>query len=282
MRRTTIAALLILAVAASAFAQALRDGITEGQTKRIVSGELRLVVVSDRSLRTVFSWNGEMSTSLRENEQHTFRDGSRLFVADILDNEAGDGSDYVEYFFMPAVAADFDDPQYDLCSLFDECPQGDEELAIRETLLAEQLARETKPECLANTDCADKNPCTAESCIQGLCQISTPTGCPDGIVCAAFGSRIVKTNITFYCDITTTLLEPRNTGATCKLNYQCASNRCEEGLCAQQPAAQGVLLPEAERVEPAPHPALEKPQPIESRSLWQMISQFFRNLWREL
>lgn len=100
--------------------------------------------------------------------------------------------------------------------------QGRRALATRNT----PLCVAPPPQCAANADCDDDNPCSADTCSSGSCQHgpATPgTSCAHGNVCNASGQCVECLS-----------------AAECDDDSPCTTDSCTSGLCAHGSASSGT------------------------------------------
>ena len=288
-----------LLVIQTVYAQSIHDTIQSGETKDIYGYKLHLVIVSDKTMRVIFSMNGEYSDALREKSQFVFKDGSKLSVMNILPDD--DGNSLVEFFFMPAmpIAAD-DDPVYDLS--FATGTASTPSQVLSSTDLSEGVSSVQNnsfvPECKNTSDCADANACTTDSCVIGLCQNKRRSGCSYAQACVPVGTVIARQDGSrSFCTIKGNFSQARPLGGACSLNLECESNICLDGQCSK-PTSQNITTSNIPTPQTPPPvnlttqetknvttPILEKPASAEISSggiisgLFTKIFQWFSDLF---
>ncbi len=225
--------LIMLSLVFTVFSQSVHDVLYEGDSKRFGDYELKLLIVSDRTERVVFSLNSELSGSLRKHEQHRFSDGSLISITDIIPNEAGEkGGDFAEFFFLPAtkLLSEKDDPTYDLSFMTADTTEDEENAkSISKPALADL--------CTEDKDCHDSNACTIDTCggRPKTCTHNKPTGCPlRDSFCLPFNQTTVFPNESIlYCDTDAKLKTAKAIGVACKKNIECQSRNCS-GVCKER------------------------------------------------
>ncbi|MBN1545016.1 hypothetical protein JW898_06165 [Candidatus Woesearchaeota archaeon] len=99
--------LLLLVQIASAGEFFLKQTIYEGETKSYDVGgyvyEVHLISVFDSQFKAQFEVNGEKTDALSEDESYKLSDGAVIQVRDVLPQEAGEGSDLVQFNLFPVA-----------------------------------------------------------------------------------------------------------------------------------------------------------------------------------
>jgi len=210
---------------------------------------LKLVVVSDRQEKAIFSWRGELSKALREREKHRFSDGSLLMVGHILVDEAGDNPDMVDVYFgvgsgvsRSAFRTSTEGRisgfafQEAIDNLFDTLFKQDEpQLPQQQSpFQSSQDVQRSQDECITLKNCDDSNPCTVDECGGNpkKCFHNVIDGCPVNDECLAPGTSLSIDAEDFYCDGREWILK-KELGELCLENSHCKSDTCESGKCME-------------------------------------------------
>jgi len=241
----------------------------EGESRNILLGDkggvLKLVVVSDRQEKVIFSWNNELSKALRSREKHRFSDGSLLVIGNIYVDEAHDNPDMVEMYFTPMASSSsiintrsqaFDlpgavDGLFD--SLFEEEPQ------------PQPVFQVIQWECDAGIDCNDGNGCTVDSCVGNQCAHTLQQGCPLNNECLSIASAFSIETEQFYCSPEGAWRLKKEEGFSCKERYECKSDLCETNSCTEPPFIETIETPFIETVET---PQIQEPKKF---SWWKRL-----------
>ncbi|MBN1156306.1 hypothetical protein JXA85_01705 [Candidatus Woesearchaeota archaeon] len=96
-------------------------------------------------------------------------------------------------------------------------------------------------ECQTNGDCDDDNHCTKDECIGSpeRCSYSVLVdGCSHSSKCLPIGTRTKD----MYCTEKKELLNQKKSGSDCTENYECNSNKCEEGKCRSLTLIQKITV----------------------------------------
>ena len=115
------------------------------------------------------------------------------------------------------------------CKTLSEACAGSDKIIKEECAVHIQKNNACEESTITNTKIL-KNACAEEK----VTPVTVCQGCQiDKSTCIPFGTRLEKQNIAYYCDISKKMTEQKQDKQSCQNSYECSSNNCKAGLCAQ-------------------------------------------------
>jgi hypothetical protein len=121
------------------------------------------------------------------------------------------------------------------CRVKKEDCSGKDKVILRECKVYMSYNNKDCEEIVFTETDIENNKCDQDTGVSVECN-----GCSiDKTTCIPFGSRLLKKDTAYYCDLSKVMLNQKENQATCQNSYECISNNCKGSLCA--PICEGCL-----------------------------------------